>query len=122
MFLRQTGEFVGWIDVSTICREPYYMANLGWFTINAYRRQGYAREATMKLISTAFGDLGFHRLEACINPLNLPSIEMALSCGLEYECVKKFYLREDGIWKNLAAYITTPELFYERRTVVGPAF
>jgi ribosomal-protein-alanine N-acetyltransferase len=68
MFLRETGEFIGWIDVSTIKREPYFMANLGWFLINIYRGQGYANEATKKLISASFGDLGFHRLEAAIEP------------------------------------------------------
>ena len=114
MFLRDTGEFVGWIDISTICREPYFMANLGWFVINSYRGQGYAKEATMKLISAAFSDLGFHRLEASINPRNKPSIRMARSCGLHYEGVKKFYLREDGEWRDHVAYITTPEIFYER--------
>ncbi len=114
LFLRDTGEFVGWIDITTICREPYLMANLGWFTINTYRGQGYAKEATIKLMSAAFSDLGFHRLEASINPRNKTSIRMARSCGLHYEGLKKFYLREDGAWRDHVAYVTTPEILYER--------
>jgi ribosomal-protein-alanine N-acetyltransferase len=114
MFLRETGEFIGWMDISTIARDRYQMANLGWFTMNRYRGHGYAKEAVTKLISAAFSDLDFHRLEASIDPRNKPSIELAKSLGLHYEGVKKFYLKDDDRWRDHVVYITTPELFYER--------
>jgi ribosomal-protein-alanine N-acetyltransferase len=114
LFIRETGEFAGWIDISTIARGEHQMANIGWFTINTYRGQGYAREAALKLVSAAFGDLGFHRLEAAIHPRNRASIKMARACGLHREGVKKFYLRENGIWRDHVVFITTPELFYEQ--------
>lgn len=114
MFLRESGEFVGWIDISTMSRQPHFMANLGWFVFNVYRGNGYAREAVVKLISAAFSDLGFHRLEASIDPRNRVSQAMARSCGLSLEGVKKFYLNDNGVWRDMICYITTPELFYER--------
>ncbi len=113
IFIKKTGEFVGWIDISAINREPYSVANLGWYVINIYRGNGYAKEATLKLISFAFVDLGFHRLEASIDPRNTASIKTAKSCGLHYEGLKKFYLNNGDGWKDHVAYITTPELFYE---------
>lgn len=120
MFRRTDGAFVGWIDISTICREPYQMANFGWFVMNHERRQGYAREACLKLISAAFSDLGFHRLEAAIHPRNRASIRVARSLGFLSEGIKRFYLPNDGVgssasasgWADYATYITTPELFY----------
>ncbi len=114
IFLRDTGDFVGWIDVSTIARDRYQMANLGWFIVNSYRRNGYAKEATLKLISAAFADLGFHRLEAAIELKNRASIRVAKSCGLYREGVKKYYLQEGDTWEDHVIYITTPELFYEK--------
>ena len=114
MFLRDTGEFVGWIDISTIARGEHQIANLGWFTMNQYRRNGYAKEAVTKLISVAFHELHFHRLEASIHPRNKQSIKMAKSLGLHREGIKKFYLRHNDIWSDYVVYITTPELFYEK--------
>lgn len=114
MFLRETGEFIGWIDVSRIARGEHQIANLGWFTMNRHRGNGYAKEAVTKLISAAFGDLGFHRLEAAIHPRNKASIKMAKSLGLHSEGLKKFYLKHNGTWQDHAVFITTPELFYDR--------
>ena len=115
MFLKDSGEFVGWIDISTIARERHQMANLGWFTLNTYRGNGYAKEAVLKLISAAFNDLAFHRLEASIDPRNKTSIAMARACGLKREGIKKYYLRDDdGTWRDQVIYMTTPELFYDK--------
>ena len=114
MFIRETGEFVGWIDVSRIARGEHQIANLGWFTMNRYRGQGYAKEAVQKLISVAFTDLDFHRLEASIHPRNKLSIKMAKSLGLHYEGIKKFYLKHNDIWSDFVIFITTPELLYEK--------
>jgi len=114
MFSRETGEFLGWIDISKIARGHHQIANLGWFTMNRHRGQGYAKEAVTKLISAAFTDLGFHRLEASIHPRNKASIAMARACGLRREGVKKFYLKHNDVWQDHVVFITTPELFYER--------
>lgn len=115
IFLRDTGEFVGWIDVSAISRDRYQMANLGWFVMNTHRGLGIAKEAAMKIIRAAFSDLGFHRLEASIDPRNKASIRTARSIGLHREGVKKFYLNDGNDWQDAVAFVTTPELFYERQ-------
>ncbi len=114
MFARETGEFLGWIDISTIARGDHQIANLGWFTMSQHRRQGYAKEAVLKLVSVAFHELGFHRLEASIHPRNKLSIKMAKSLGLHREGIKRFYLKHNDVWTDHVCYITTPELWYER--------
>ena len=115
MFLKESGEFVGWIDISIIARERYQMANFGWFVFNTYRGQGFAKESVKKIIGAAFADLNLHRLEAAIDPRNKVSLRMARSCGLHREGVKKKYLQDkEGDWKDMVIFIATPELFYEK--------
>lgn len=114
MFLKDTGEFIGWIDVSVINRDPLRMANLGWFVYRPFRRRGFAKEAVQKMTSAAFADLELQRLEAVIDPRNKVSLKMARSCGLYREGIKKNYLRDkEGEWKDMVAYVATPEWIYD---------
>jgi ribosomal-protein-alanine N-acetyltransferase len=54
IFLKKTGELVGFMDINTISRDPHQMANLGYFIFNTCRGQGYGVEAIRKLIAAAF--------------------------------------------------------------------
>ncbi len=115
IFLKDTGEFIGWVDVSILNRDPLQMANLGWFVYNIFRGQGLAKEAVLKIISAAFADLHLQRLEAVIDPRNKVSLKMARSCRLRREGIKKNYWRDKaGEWKDMTVYVATPEIFYER--------
>ena len=111
IFLRKTGEVIGHLDISTIAREPYQMANLGYFLINSYRGEGYAKEAVEKIISVAFRDFKFHRLEAVIDVDNRASIRFAKKCGLHREGIKKHYWFQHGHWADQMVFIVTPELW-----------
>lgn len=110
-FSKKTKELMGWIAINTICRGDHQIANLGWFTINTYRNQGYASEALKKLISMTFKDLKFHRLEASIDRDNKASLYLAKKIGLHREGIKKHYWYQNGRWEDQVVYITTPELW-----------
>jgi ribosomal-protein-alanine N-acetyltransferase len=109
--LKKTGELVGHMDINPIMREPYMMANLGYYIINTYRGNGYAKEALRKLISHAFKDLDLHRLEAVIDVDNKASIALAKKSGLHREGIKKHYWFQNGRWEDQLIFIATPELF-----------
>ncbi len=111
LFLKNTGELIGHVDVATIMREPYQMANLGYFIIHAHRRQGYASEALAATISGVFRDLRFHRLEAAIDVDNRASIKLARAAGLYREGIKKHYWFQNNRWEDQVIFIATPELF-----------
>lgn len=111
IFLKKTGERIGYMDVATMIREPYQMANVGYFIFNPYRGQGYALEALRKLVAGALKDLKFHRLEIATDVDNRPSIRLAERAGLHREGIKKHYLRENGRWEDLLVFIAVPELF-----------
>jgi ribosomal-protein-alanine N-acetyltransferase len=116
IFLKSTGEMIGWIDLWVIQREIYQMANLGYFLINTYRGRGYALEAVPKIICAAFKDLKLHRLEAAIDVDNRASIAFAKKVGLHREGVKKNYWPQHGRWDDQIVYVATPELFKPRRS------
>ena len=111
IFLKSTGELVGWIDIDTISRGRYQMANFGYFILNVYRRNGYAREAGLRIRQAAFEDLKFHRLEAITDPDNKASVAVAKACGFRYEGIKKNYWFENGKWIDQKVLAATPEMF-----------
>ena len=110
VFLKRTGELIGWIDVSTIARRDLQIANLGYFVINIHRRRGYAREAVNKIIEVAFQDLQFHRLEAVTDLDNRGSVAVAKSCGLISEGIRKHYWFQNNRWEDQRVFAITPEL------------
>jgi len=114
VFLRKTGAYIGRIDIATIIREPYEMANLGYYIINIYCGKGYAKEALKKLIPAGLHDLKFHRLEAIIDTDNFVSIKVAKKVGLYREGIKKHYWFQNKRWEDQVAFIATPELFNSR--------
>lgn len=115
LFLRKTGEMIGHMDVSPLCRGSYQMANLGYFLINSYRGKGYAQEALRTLIPAAFRDLKLHRLEAAIDLDNKASIRLARNCGLHHEGVKKHYWFQNGSWEDQDIFVATPELWRRKK-------
>jgi ribosomal-protein-alanine N-acetyltransferase len=52
------------------------------------------------VITEAFTTLGLHRLEANIQPGNVPSIALAERCGFEKEGFSPRYLKINGRWRD----------------------
>ncbi|NER01134.1 MAG: GNAT family N-acetyltransferase, partial [Cyanothece sp. SIO2G6] len=77
VFLKQTAQHLGYVDLSTIYREEKQWANLGYGIHNQYWRQGFGREAVKAALIGGFEHLGYHRIEAAINLDNHPSIALA---------------------------------------------
>lgn len=111
IFLKRSGELVGFIDVKPISRIPHQLADIGYFITNCYRGNGYAKEALRKVIPMIFKDLELHRLEAVIDLDNKPSIRLAKSCGMYREGVRKHYWFQNGRWEDQMIFVATPELF-----------
>ena len=116
VFLKSTGEFIGWVDISPLDRSELSMANLGYFVLNRHRRRGYSREAIRAVVPVAFRQLKLHRLEASIDPENRASIRTARAAGLFREGVKRHYSREaDGTWSDQVIFVAIPELWKSSR-------
>lgn len=111
VFRKSDGALVGWMDISTIKRDRYKMANFGYYIMSHQRGKGYGTEAARRLVKAGFEDLGFHRLEAATDPENKPSIALAKGIGLHDEGIKKHYWFQNNRWEDQRVFIAVPELF-----------
>lgn len=66
--------------VQTIESERFH--EVGWYTHQDFRRQGYAREAAIACLDWAFDHFQVARIGALILPNNQPSIAVAKSLGM----------------------------------------
>jgi ribosomal-protein-alanine N-acetyltransferase len=91
---------VGCIEVTQIVRGPFRSAYLGYYAFAGHARQGLMREGLQQLVRLAFSKLGLHRLEANIQPENLPSIALVKACGFRKEGYSPRYLKIRGRWRD----------------------
>jgi len=110
MFLRDEDEtLVGQVSVMDVARGVFQNAYLGWRVLNTHWRHGYAHEASAAAVRYAFEDLGLHRLEAAIEPMNAPSRALARKLGMRQEGVSRRRLMARGAWRDMCIYALTIE-------------
>ncbi len=108
VFLKQTNQHLGNVDLSTIYREEKQWANLGYSIHNQYWKQGFGKEAVKAALIAGFENLGYHRIEAAINLDNYPSIALARSVGLQEECIRRGFYYENEQWVDHVIYVVLP--------------
>jgi len=67
--LRSTGQLVGSIGIG-ICSQEHRRGELGYVIHRAHWSQGYATEATLRVVRFGFDELDLHRIEATCHPDN----------------------------------------------------
>jgi ribosomal-protein-alanine N-acetyltransferase len=91
---------VGCIEVTQIVRGPFRSAYLGYYAFAGQNRRGFMREGLRLLVRLAFTKLELHRLEANIQPVNVPSIALVKACGFKREGYSPRYLKIRGRWRD----------------------
>ncbi|KPB06054.1 GNAT family N-acetyltransferase [Bacillus sp. CHD6a] len=104
VFRKNDGTHIGMIDFSTFAREDFQWGRIGYTIHNQYWRAGYGKEAVNAALNIAFQQLNFHRIEAHINLDNTPSVKLAESIGMEFECIRKGFILENGEWTDNLVY------------------
>lgn len=94
----KTDEIAGAINFSQIFRAGFQNAYLGYYVGEKFAGKGFATEAIELIIKFAFEELNLHRIEANIQPQNLPSIAVVKKNGFVKEGFSLKYLQVDGIW------------------------
>ncbi|MGL5005452.1 MAG: GNAT family N-acetyltransferase [Casimicrobium sp.] len=65
------------------------VAEIGYVIARAHWGEGYTTEAMRPLIDYAFNTLGFHRLEAKLDPRNLASAKVLTKLGFAHEGTRR---------------------------------
>jgi ribosomal-protein-alanine N-acetyltransferase len=88
----------GVVNLNIITYEALCGAYVSYFGVAGQAEKGYMKEGLSQVIRHAFEKLGLHRLEANIQPENLPSIGLAQSVGFKYEGFSPRFLKIKGEW------------------------
>ncbi|WP_110114461.1 GNAT family N-acetyltransferase [Bacillus sp. CGMCC 1.16541] len=109
VFHQEAYTHIGAIDFSTLLRDDFQWARIGYQIHNHFWGQGYGKEAVKLALQLGFEQLNYHRIEAHINLDNDASIHLAKSVGMEYECTRKKFIYEDGAWTDNLIYVRNAE-------------
>lgn len=104
-----TGAITGVFTISQIVRGAFQSAYLGYYAHEKHARQGFMRDALEQLIDHAFDSLGLHRIEANIQPGNVPSIALARGADFRLEGFSPRYLLIGGQWRDHERYAITAD-------------
>ncbi len=95
-----SGAMVGVFNLSNAIMGGFRSAYLGYYVFAGHERRG-RMALGMKLVSQhAFTQLKLHRIEANIQPGNLPSIALVKAAGFQLEGYSPRYLKIGGRWRD----------------------
>jgi len=103
------GAIAGAINLSQIFRGGFQNAYLGYYIGATFAGRGYMTEALKLMLRHAFCDLKLHRLEANIQPANIPSIALVQRAGFRREGFSRRYLKIAGRWRDHARWALIAE-------------
>ncbi len=104
VFRKQDGISVGYCDITPHYRENFQYARIGYTIHNPYWGMGYATETVAAMINIGFNTLSLHRLEAHVNLDNPASKRVLKKAGFAFECVRKAFILENGVWTDNEVY------------------
>lgn len=97
---RDDERIVGAVNLSQIFRKSFQNAYLGYSLGVKYVGNGFMTEAVALVLRHAFKNLKLHRVEANVQPENLPSIAVLRRCGFTKEGFSRKYLKVAGKWRD----------------------
>ena len=109
VFVNATDELVGRVQLSGIAPAPFESAYLGYSVSEGHNGRGYATEAVRQTLEIAFEELGLHRVQAAVMPINPASIRVLEKTGFREEGLALRYLQINGVWEDHKLFAITAE-------------
>jgi len=103
------GELAGVVNASEIVRGNFLSAYLGYYALAPHHRRGYMTAGLRLVVEEAFRTHGLHRLEANVQPENLPSRRLVRRLGFRREGYSPRYLKIAGRWRDHERWALTRE-------------
>ncbi len=115
--VRRTSDkrLAGVINVSEPAMGCFRSAYLGFYAFAGSEARGYMTEGLSLVLDWAFEELGFHRLEANIQPGNLASGALVSRLGFRNEGFSPRYLMIDGVWRDHDHWAILSDEWAEKR-------
>ncbi len=80
------------------------LEDTGWILLPEFWRGGYMAEALQAVIGECFAAQNIHRIEATIDPRNLPAVRLADRLGFRREGLMHDRVFVDGEFRSVAMY------------------
>lgn len=93
-------QLAGAINVSEPVMGVFQSAYLGFYAFAGSERRGYMTAGLALVLDRVFNALGFHRLEANVQPGNIASTALVARLGFRREGFSPRYLFIDGAWRD----------------------
>ena len=106
---RSDNTLVGIVTLSRIAHEPWLTAECGATVDVRYRGNGYLTEGMRLLVPFAVNHLGFHRIEALVQPENIRSRRMLTAAGFRVEGTARGAIRIHDTWVDHMRWAITAE-------------
>ena len=90
----------GVLNLSEIVRGAFQSAYLGYYALAPHAGAGHMTEAMVLVLDAAFGELGLHRVEANVQPVNLRSLALVERAGFAREGYSRRYVKVGGRWRD----------------------
>ncbi len=103
------GNIIGVANLSQIFYGAFHNAYLGYYVSVDYAGQGLMKAGISLVINHAFQVLDLHRVEANIQPGNIPSINLVKKLGFIKEGFSRRYLKINGHWCDHERWAITVE-------------
>jgi RimJ/RimL family protein N-acetyltransferase len=109
LVIEETGNIAGVFNLNEIVRGFFQSAYLGFYAVEGYAGKGIMSAGLKLVLRQVFTEMELHRLEANIQPENLPSINLVKHNGFQKEGYSPRYLKIDGAWQDHERWAITYE-------------
>ncbi len=109
IFLKETNELVGGINILHIMRGVMQNASLGYWIGQEFHSNGFMTEAIQAVLFHAFETMDLHRIQVSIMRDNIASHRVAQKCRFIEERIARNYIKINGNWEDHMIYSMTKE-------------